>query len=294
MLDRWFHAPAALTPRVALADGDDSRAIAAAVALAARGVVEPILVSQKPREIDGGSARIRVEDGGRDPLDRAMEMVAHGSADACVAGASRTTGDVLRSALRIVGATEQGGLVSSSFFFILPDGTTIGYADCAVVPDPTTEQLATIAIDTADVYEHLAGQEPRVAMLSFSTHGSAKHESATKMREATELIRKRAPHLAVDGELQFDAAYVADVAAAKAPGSAVAGRANVFIFPDLDAGNIAYKITERLGGARAFGPLLQGLKRPVHDLSRGCSVDDIVAVATIAGFQTTRPKENVT
>ena len=159
---------------------------------------------------------------------------------------------------------------------LLRDGRTIAYADCAVLIDPDPDQLADIAVMTASTYQQLTGEQPRVAMLSFSTLGSATHERVDKVRVATERVRSIAPDLAVDGELQFDAAWVPHIAAAKASTSAVAGKANVFVFPDLDSANIAYKITERLGGAVALGPLLQGLNGVMHDLSRGCSVTDIV------------------
>jgi phosphate acetyltransferase len=167
----------------------------------------------------------------------------------------------------------------------LAGGRVLTYGDCAVVPDPDAEQLAAIAVASARTHERLTGERPVVAMLSFSTKGSAEHESVTRVRAATELARRLDRELEVDGELQFDAAYVEEVGRRKAPGSPVPGRANVFVFPSLDAGNIAYKITERLGGAQAIGPIIQGLAKPMHDLSRGCRVDDIVTVSAVCALQ---------
>jgi len=185
----------------------------------------------------------------------------------------------------VLGVAPGVSVVSSCFVMVLPDGRGITYGDAGVVPDPDVAQLASIAVSTAGSHAALVGEEPRVAMLSFSTKGSAEHPRVDKVRAATAEVRRLAPHLAVDGELQFDAAWVPEVAVAKAPGSSVAGAANVFVFPDLDSGNIAYKVTERLAGARAYGPLLQGLDGVLHDLSRGCSADDIVDVAVVAGLQ---------
>ena len=228
-----------------------------------------------------------------DPLHVAALMVAAGEADACVGGASRPTADVVRAALFCIGPAPGVEIISSCFVLVLPDGTAVTYGDCGVIPEPDPGQLASIAISTAATHEALVDETARVAMLSYSTKGSAGGSRVERVRSATEIVRDRAPSLAIDGELQFDAAWDRQVAAAKAPGSEVAGRANVFIFPDLDSGNIAYKITERLGGARAYGPLLQGTARVIHDLSRGCHEDDIVAVAVIAACQAARGTADV-
>lgn len=218
----------------------------------------------------------------KQPLFFAASMVAAGDADGCVAGSIATTGDVLRAAIQVIGLKEGSEVVSSVFLMAMPDGKVFTYGDCGVVPYPTTEQLATIAVDSSETHRRLTDTDPRTAMLSFSTKGSAKHERVELVTNALEQARKLNPDLEIDGELQFDAAFVADVAKRKAPDSPVAGRANVFIFPNLDAGNIAYKITERLAGATATGPIVQGLRRPMMDLSRGCSWEDIVNAAAVS------------
>jgi len=205
-----------------------------------------------------------------------------GLADAAVSGAVNTTPNVFRAGIKCLGTKEDMKTASSFFLMILPDGRALTYADCGLLPYPTAEELADITIISAANHQKLTQEIPRVAMLSFSTRGSAEHERVSHVQKAFELVKKRAPDLIVDGEIQFDAAFVPEVSARKAPGSPIKGDANVFIFPNLDAGNIAYKITERIGKARALGPLLQGLSKPWMDLSRGCSVDDIVLVSAIA------------
>lgn len=220
-----------------------------------------------------------------EPLTFAAALVRAGFVDGCVCGAATATRDVIRTALRVIGLAPGIRLVSSAFLMVLPDERALTFADCGVVPAPSADELATIAVSSARTHVQLTGESPVIAMLSFSTNGSADHESVDRVRDATARVRQMAPELCVDGELQFDAAFVEAVGERKAPGSSVAGRANVFIFPTLDAGNIGYKIAERLGGAQAIGPILQGLARPMHDLSRGCRVDDIVMLAAVCALQ---------
>ena len=215
------------------------------------------------------------------PLFTAGWLLDRGEADAAVAGSVASTPDVIRAALRTVGVAEGSTIVSSTFLMEMPDGHVFTYADCAVVPYPDSNQLASIALDAGKTHWRLTGSEPRIAFLSFSTKGSAAHESVELVQNAyIAAIVKKSGWL-MDGELQFDTAFVPAIASRKAPESPVGGNANVFIFPNLDAGNIAYKITERLAGALATGPILQGLGKPYMDLSRGCSVDDIVNTACV-------------
>jgi phosphate acetyltransferase len=208
-------------------------------------------------------------------------MVSEGMADGSVAGSFATTADVTRAAIFCVGLKDGISILSSFFLMVYPD-KVYSFADCAVNPNPDANQLADIAISTADNHKKLTGEEPFIAMLSFSTKGSAEHELIDKVRNAAKFVNDRRPDLKADGELQFDAAIVENVGKKKAPGSEVAGRANVLVFPDLNSGNIGYKIAQRLGKAEAVGPVNQGVKKPFFDLSRGCSVDDIVNTAAIA------------
>lgn len=225
-----------------------------------------------------------------DPLYYAAKMVGEGKVDGFVAGASHTTADTVRSALRCVGVDESLSVASSCFIMVIPncpygeEGTFV-YADCGVIPDPNSRQLACIAKASADLALKVLEVKPRIAFLSYSTKGSAKTRSAEKIREALVLLKEMAPDLIADGELQVDAAIVPEVADIKHPESILGGKANVLIYPNLEAGNISYKLTQRLANARALGPLLMGFKKPCSDLSRGCSVDDVVDCAAVTAIR---------
>lgn len=312
--------------RIVLAEGDDSRIVVGAARAAREGIARPILVGprakvaeqlkaagvepdaieiadpatspksdayadvyhelRKHKGLDRATARTAMGD----PLVFAATMVRQGDADGTIGGAVATTAATVRTALQVIGKAPDTDVVSSCFLLLLqaPFNRPVVFADCGLILQPTSAELASIAIASAQSLRAFTGQEPRIAMLSFSTMGSVDpkaHESINRIRAAISMIRARAPELNVDGEMQFDAAILPDVGGKKAPGSQVAGHANVFVFPSLSAGNIGYKIAQRLGGAVALGPILQGLAKPANDLSRGCSVEDIFQMIAITGAQ---------
>lgn len=317
LIESFMAAAKAHPTRVVFPDAVDERAIRAAQQLARQGWAHPVLLANpfelrrycKQRSIVLGDVPVidpqysswleiyierycthhpgllpeEASAQMRDPLWFGAMMLAQGDTDLCIAGNLSATASVLRAGMRVIGLKEGMKTVSSIMFLLSPDdGCTLGFADCGVVPDPTPEQLSDIAIAAADNYQAVTGISPRVAMLSFSTKGSAKHPSVDLVRLATDLAQSRRPDLILDGELQFDAAFVPSVAAQKAPESPLQGNANVFVFPSLAAGNIGAKIAERMGKYNALGPMIQGLRLPMHDLSRGCRMEDMVQTTLLA------------
>lgn len=290
--------------RVVLCEGEDSRVQTAVERLRAEKVVQPIVLGgdgldpakdkrlgrianflreRRPDRIRDG---VHALDLAADPVNFGAALVALGEADGCVAGAVCPTGEVVRAALWAIGTAPGVSLVSSSFYMVLSGGESVlTFTDCAVVPEPTPGQLAEIALAAARDRSRLVGDLPRVAFLSYSSKGSAEGPHVARVQEAAAHFQQLAPNILSDGELQADAALNQEVGERKAPGSPVAGRANVLVFPDLDAGNIGYKLVQRIGGAVAIGPMLQGLARPMADLSRGATADDIVEVTAMVALQ---------
>jgi phosphate acetyltransferase len=309
-------------PRIVLAEGEDKRVVQAALKAARNKVAAISIVAReevfarladgapeadhvtvldpatspnleayteayydlrKHKGVDRDAARKAMQDN----LGFAAMMVRQGDADGTIGGAVATTANTVRAALQIIGRADGIKSVSSFFLMLLPSpyDRPVVFADCALVILPTPEELASIGIASAASFQAMTGETPRVAMLSFSTKGSARDESIDRVAEGVRLARETAPDLIIDGEIQFDAAIVPEIGRAKAPGAPLDGDANVFVFPSLDAGNIGYKIAQRVGGAVALGPILQGLARPANDLSRGCSVEDISHMIAITGAQ---------
>jgi phosphate acetyltransferase len=301
--DRLLERAAQRRARVVLCEGEDARVRTAVEEIRARKVVDPIVLGgdgldpakdprlgrvatylreRRPDRIRDG---VHALDVAADPMNFGAALVALGEADGCVAGAACPTGDVVRAALWAIGTAPGVSLISSSFYMVLRGETVLTFTDCAVVPEPTPGQLAEIALAAARDRPRLVGDSPRVAFLSYSSKGSAGGPHVARVQEAAAHFQQLAPNIPSDGELQADAALSQEVGERKAPGSPVAGRANVLVFPDLDAGNIGYKLVQRLGGAVAIGPILQGLARPMADLSRGATPDDIVEVTAMVALQ---------
>lgn len=324
-IDAIIAAAKAARPRIVLAEGEDARVAEGAARAHRDGLADVAIVGDPARiaalGIDGIDQVEIVDPAASDRLDAysaayhelrrhkgvdeaaarkamlsplgfAAMMVRRGDADGTIGGAVATTGETVRTALQIVGMAPGNRIVSSFFLMLLaaPYHRPVVFADCGLVIEPNAEELAEIAIASSASFAALTGQTPKAAMLSFSTKGSARAPSVDRTNQALEIVRARAPDLAIDGELQFDAAFVPDVASRKAPGSPIDGAANVFIFPNLDAGNIGYKIAQRLGGATALGPILQGLAKPANDLSRGCSADDVCQMIAVTGAQAAAQK----